>query len=139
MLFWLAHKLYETCFVNFTNFTFHIRRNCQDEEHNTTLMKFAWLKRSACTQCCIDKLTITKNGDGVRFCLQGFSCRKEAKIATPIWLWRREVLVQEVQPVFRCRSHVIICCAVRSSNRSIPFSEKLLSVLYPCLTSVNQD
>ena len=73
-------------------------------------MKLAWLKSSACTYCCIDKLTITKNGDGVRFCLQGFSCRKEAKVATLISLWRREVLIKQVQPVFCCWSHVIICC-----------------------------
>ena len=88
--------------INFIYFSFHVRRNCQDEETNTTLMKLAWLKRSTCTQCCIDKLTITKNSDGVPFCLQGFSCRKEAKVATLIWLRRREFLVQEVQLVLCC-------------------------------------
>ena len=40
---------------------------------------------------------------------------KEAKISTPIWLWRREALVQELQPAFCCWSHVKIRCTVRQS------------------------
>ena len=87
--------------INFIYFSFHVRRHCQDKEPNATL-KSAWLKRLACTQCHIDKLTVTKNSDGVRFCFRGSSCRKKTKIGIPIQLWRREVLVQEVHPVFRC-------------------------------------
>ena len=65
------------------------------------LMKLEWLKRSACPQCRIDQLTITKNGDVVRFCLQGFSCQKEAKKKKKK-INSRDVLFQEVKPVLRC-------------------------------------
>ena len=51
--------------INSIYYSFHVRRHCQGEESNTALMKLAWLKRSACTQHHIVKLTITKNGDGV--------------------------------------------------------------------------
>ena len=77
--FWITSKKCIIWTNYFYYFSFHVRRNCQDEDSNTMLMKLAWLKRSACPQCRIDQLTITKNGDGVRFCLQGFSCRKKAK------------------------------------------------------------
>ena len=46
--------------------------------------------------------TLTKNGDGIRFCPPGFSCQKGAKIGTPVWLWRQEVLLQDVQSVSCC-------------------------------------
>ena len=72
-----------------------------------------WLKRSACPYCPINQLTVTKSSNGIRFCLQGFASWQQAKIATPIWLWRREVLVHEVQSVFCCSSHVIMRFAVR--------------------------
>ena len=41
-------------------FSFHVRRHCQDEDSNKTLKKLA-LRRSACRQCRIDQLTVTKN------------------------------------------------------------------------------
>ena len=56
------------------------------------------------------------------FVSQDFSSRKEAKIATSIWLRRSEVLIQEKK---------------RANNGSIRFSENLLSVLYICLASAD--
>ena len=94
-------------------FFFHIQRYCQDGDPNTKLRKLTWLKRSACPYCPINQLTVTKSSNGIRFCLQGFASWQQAKIATPIWLWRREVLVHEVQSVFCCSSHVIMRFAVR--------------------------
>ena len=53
-------KVLKKCIIwtnYFYYFSFHVRLNCQDEVCNTTLMKLAWLKRSACPQCRIDLLS----------------------------------------------------------------------------------
>ena len=40
------------------------------------------VKTKIVTSCDIDKLTITKDDDGVRFCLQGFSCHSNLALET---------------------------------------------------------
>ena len=47
------------------------------------------------------------------FASKVFPAEKKENIVTPIWLWRRDVLVQEVQPDFCLWSHIIIRCTVR--------------------------
>ena len=107
-MFWISWKKCIIWTNYFYYFSFHVRRHYQDEDSNLMLRILVSLKSSTCPQRCIDQLIVTKNGDGIRFCLQGFSSGKESKIFTSIWVWRREVLVQEIEQIFRWCSHVII-------------------------------
>ena len=57
--------------------------------------------------------SLSQKSDGIWFYLQSLPGQKEAKSATPIWLWRRRGLVQEVQTIFYCLSHFTMHFTVR--------------------------
>ena len=112
--------------INFYYLSFHVRQHCQEEDSNTKLRKLAWFKRSL--------YPVKKNGERIWFCLQDFSCQKKAKIASSIWLWRREVLVHEVTTSLlslKSRHNMLYCMPITDQYK---FSDNLLSVSQPCLT-----